>query len=72
MIAKPAQPTEKPVVIAIAGNPNTGKTTLFNTLTGSLAQVGNYPGITVERRQGHRLLPKQGLVTIVDIPGHGP
>ena len=39
-------------LIAIAGNPNTGKTTLFNVLTGSRARVGNYPGVTVDRRIG--------------------
>lgn len=38
--------------IALAGNPNSGKTTLFNLLTGSTAHVGNYPGVTVEKREG--------------------
>ncbi|MCP4039196.1 MAG: hypothetical protein GY733_19810, partial [bacterium] len=38
--------------IALVGAPNTGKTTLFNVLTGSRAKVGNYPGVTVERREG--------------------
>jgi ferrous iron transport protein B len=69
MTAKPVTLSEKPVVIAIAGNPNTGKTTLFNTLTGSRAQVGNYPGITVEKRTGPMSLPHHGPVSVVDIPG---
>ena len=38
--------------IALAGNPNSGKTTLFNQLTGASARVGNYPGVTVEKKEG--------------------
>ncbi len=55
-------------VIALAGNPNSGKTTLFNSLTGARQQVGNYPGITVEKREGFL---KAGDITlhIVDLPG---
>jgi ferrous iron transport protein B len=54
--------------IALAGNPNSGKTTLFNTLTGSRQQVGNYPGITVDKREG--FVDHQGkTVHIVDLPG---
>jgi ferrous iron transport protein B len=56
-------------LIAIAGNPNTGKTTLFNSLTGSRARVGNYPGVTVERRMGSVKLDKSGEVSVLDIPG---
>ncbi len=55
-------------LVAIVGNPNTGKTTLFNQLTGQTAPVGNYPGITVERRVG----PLRGgdvPVDLVDVPG---
>ncbi len=54
--------------IALAGNPNSGKTTLFNGLTGSTAHVGNYPGVTVEKREG---VYKSGgeRITIVDLPG---
>jgi ferrous iron transport protein B len=49
-----SSPTISPKVpvVAIAGNPNTGKTTLFNRLTGSDHKVGNYPGVTVERHSG--------------------
>lgn len=56
-------------LVAIAGNPNTGKTTLFNALTGRRAKVGNYPGITVERRQSTTELPDIGAVDVLDIPG---
>ncbi|MDC7126502.1 MAG: FeoB small GTPase domain-containing protein, partial [Spirochaetales bacterium] len=42
----------KTLTIALAGNPNCGKTTIFNGLTGSTAKVGNWPGVTVERKQG--------------------
>jgi ferrous iron transport protein B len=55
--------------IAIAGNPNTGKTTLFNRLTGLSAKVGNYPGVTVERESGEFELPHSGRVELMDVPG---
>ena len=54
--------------IALAGNPNVGKTTLFNALTGSSAKVSNYPGITVERRAGEMKLPT-GAADLHDLPG---
>lgn len=54
--------------IALAGNPNCGKTTLFNALTGSNQHVGNYPGVTVEKKQGHfKVSSKQ--VRVIDLPG---
>jgi ferrous iron transport protein B len=56
-------------LVALAGHPNTGKTTLFNVLTGSRARVGNYPGITVERRMGEAGLEGVGPVDVLDIPG---
>ena len=55
-------------LVAIAGNPNTGKTTLFNRLTGARAKVGNYPGVTVDRHEG-RLELAGGSVRVVDVPG---
>ena len=55
--------------IVIAGNPNTGKSTLFNQLTGGSARVGNYPGITVERSRGRLTLPTAGEVEVLDSPG---
>ena len=55
-------------VVALAGNPNTGKTSLFNALTGSRQKVGNWPGVTVERKEG-RLALREGDVTLVDLPG---
>lgn len=60
--------TARPLV-AIAGNPNAGKTTLFNVLTGSRARVGNYPGVTVEKRVGELKLPSGVGVDVLDIPG---
>ncbi len=53
--------------IALAGNPNCGKTTLFNALTGSNQFVGNWPGVTVEKKEGR--LKKHDSVTITDLPG---
>lgn len=53
--------------IAIAGNPNSGKTTLFNVLTGSAQHVGNWPGVTVEKKEG--LLKKHKEITLIDLPG---
>jgi len=61
--------TETRRVIALAGNPNTGKSTLFNALTRSRARVGNYPGITVESRIAHTQIGALGRVDVVDIPG---
>ncbi len=58
----------KKIVVALAGNPNCGKTTLFNALTGARQHVGNYPGVTVERKEGQRVFQAYDI-TFVDLPG---
>ena len=55
------------VKIALAGNPNSGKTTMFNDLTGSNQRVGNWPGVTVEKKEGR--LKGRSDVVIQDLPG---
>lgn len=60
--------TPRTLTVALAGNPNSGKTTLFNGLTGARGHVGNYPGVTVEIRAGERRHGNAQL-TIVDLPG---
>ena len=54
--------------IAIAGNPNCGKTALFNALTGSNQEVGNWPGVTVEKKEGFFQLDNH-KIRVVDLPG---
>ena len=54
--------------MALAGNPNAGKTSMFNALTGGRAHVGNYPGVTVEQRQG-RTTHAGHEIKVVDLPG---
>ena len=55
--------------IALVGNPNCGKTSLFNHLTGSRQKVGNYAGVTVERKVGNFTLPSGKPVRVLDLPG---
>lgn len=57
------------IKVALIGNPNTGKTSVFNQLTGLNQQVGNYPGITVEKKRGSCNLPLGFRATILDLPG---
>ena len=56
-------------VIALVGNPNCGKTALFNALTGSRQKVANYPGVTVEKKIGRLTTPAGRVLQIVDLPG---
>lgn len=60
---------EKTIKVALIGNPNTGKTSVFNQLTGLKQQVGNYPGITVEKKIGYCRLNETTRATILDLPG---
>ena len=55
-------------IVGVVGNPNCGKTTLFNVLTGSKQQVGNWPGVTVEKKTGEYTHDNQ-LIELVDLPG---
>ena len=57
----------KKIRIALAGNPNCGKTTMFNNLTGAVQYVGNWPGVTVEKKEGN--LKGEKAVSVVDLPG---
>ena len=59
----------KNINVALIGNPNVGKTSVFNRLTGLNQQVGNYPGITVEKKIGYCKLPHHHLANILDLPG---
>lgn len=59
---------ESQIVVALAGNPNSGKTTIFNNLTGARQHVGNWPGVTVEKKEG-RLVFGGKAVRVVDLPG---
>jgi ferrous iron transport protein B len=56
-------------LVALAGNPNAGKTTLFNALTGARARTGNYPGVTVDRRSGPFALASGRKAELLDVPG---
>ena len=55
--------------VVLTGNPNCGKTTLFNSLTGLRAKVGNYPGVTVERKEGRLQGIDDTSVRVLDLPG---
>src|SRR5579859_4473490 len=57
------------LTVALIGNPNSGKTTLFNGLTGLRQKVGNYPGVTVERKEGRATLSDGTILRLLDLPG---
>jgi ferrous iron transport protein B len=61
--------SDSPSTIALIGNPNTGKTTLFNALTGANAKVGNYSGVTVEIKSGETFTPHGKKLRVLDLPG---
>jgi ferrous iron transport protein B len=61
--------TRGPMVAALVGNPNAGKSALFNALTGARQKIANYPGVTVERKSGRMLLPNGEPIELVDLPG---
>jgi len=60
-------PHDQGLVFALVGNQNCGKTTLFNLLTGSRQRVGNWPGVTVEKKEGQ--VRARGGITLIDLPG---
>jgi len=60
---------EKRLHIALVGNPNSGKSSLFNNLTGLKQQVGNFPGVTVDKKTGTTLLSPGQYAEIIDLPG---
>ena len=59
----------RPIKVALIGNPNTGKTLLFNQLTGLNQKVGNYPGVTVDKKEGISKLSGTQSAIIIDLPG---
>lgn len=61
--------SKMPTVAALVGNPNAGKSALFNALTGARQKIANYPGVTVERKAGRLILPSGEPVELVDLPG---
>src|SRR4026209_330090 len=57
------------VNIALVGNPNSGKSSLFNQLTGLNQKIGNFPGVTVDKKSGYCILPNGHEAEIIDLPG---
>ncbi len=66
---RPSVTERPPVHIAVVGNPNSGKTSLFNALTGLRQKVANYPGVTIEKKEGKVRLPDGTDATLIDLPG---
>lgn len=65
----PGLPVGRDLVVALAGNPNSGKTTLFNAITGLRQKVGNYPGVTVDKKVGRAPLGGGAWASVIDLPG---
>ena len=61
--------TEMPPLVALVGNPNAGKSALFNALTGARQKIANYPGVTVERKSGRAVFADGRPVEMIDLPG---
>src|ERR1700736_2638625 len=68
-IQPPRPHGERPIIVALVGPPNSGKSTLFNRLTGLRQKVANFPGVTVEQRVGRARLGNHTDITIIDLPG---
>jgi ferrous iron transport protein B len=68
-ILPPRPAAERPIIVALVGPPNSGKSTLFNRLTGLRQKVANFPGVTVEHRMGKAKLKSEQEVFLVDLPG---
>ncbi len=66
---RPASSVDRPLVYALVGNPNCGKSTLFNALTGLKQKVGNYPGVTVEKKIGETYSQHGKPIKLIDLPG---
>src|SRR6476469_9674009 len=66
--ANPSQ-SKATLTVALAGNPNSGKTTVFNAMTGLRQKVANYPGVTVEKKIGRCKLPDGRWCDVIDLPG---
>ncbi len=69
LVERGREDKHEPPVVVLVGNPNVGKTSVYNQLTGERAHIGNYPGVTVEQRSGRLELPGHGTVTVIDLPG---
>ena len=68
-IRPPVPPSDRPIIVAIVGPPNSGKSTLFNRLTGLRQKVANFPGVTGEHRMCKAKLKDEHEVFLVDLPG---
>src|SRR3984957_16616199 len=66
---EPPKASSQIKTVALAGNPNSGKTTVFNGLTGLRQKVANYPGVTVEKKTGRCKLPNGAVASVIDLPG---